>query len=340
MYVKMDSILISIGLEVEMSKNAHMMILSMIPAICIQSVNEMAKNLLVSQGIYRPFIYINLIIFAFFPFGGYYLIWKSGWGIAGFGIFKFIVEAINFIGIAILYKYRAHPETLVKESLREIFGTGFGKYTSNFFKILLGWYADYLGFECNTILLGILQNNDIMSAWVSYMNVSGMVYVIGSGMAMCMRTMTATMIGQNKMLEAKKFGKMCWLLCLVFSVSAGITLVSIPETVASIYTNLPAVSKILSPMIFYGGFVAVFLGMGACVATLLRVVGKSCFLSVLMGVDQVLIFDGLSAIFLYCWGLPAETVVLAFLVGYSISIVVGTTVVFLFDWSKIPRVEK
>merc|ERR1711981_1011091 len=191
------------------------MILSMIPAICIQSVNEMAKNLLVAQGIYKPFIWINLIIFAFFPFGGYFLIWKSGWGIAGFGIFKFIVESINFIGIALLYKYKAHPETLKRESLTDIFGSGFCRYACNFFKILLGWYADYLGFECNTILLGLLQNNNIMSAWVAFMNLAGIMYVIGSGMAMCMRTLTSVRLGENKMMEAKKYGKMCWCLCLV-----------------------------------------------------------------------------------------------------------------------------
>jgi Na+-driven multidrug efflux pump len=340
MYVKMDAILIGIGLEEEMSRNAHMMIMSMIPAICVQSLNEMAKNLLVAQGIYKPFIWINLIIFAFFPVGGYFLIWKSGWGIAGFGIFKFIVEAINFIGIAILFKYKAHPESLVKEPLSVIFGTGFGSYTCNFFKILLGWYADYLGFECNTILLGLLQDNDIMSAWVSFMNVSGIVYVIGSGMAMCMRTITALKIGQNKMLEAKKLGKMCWILTLCYSITVGVTLMCIPEKVSTIYTNLESVKVTLVPMIFYGGITAIMLGMGACVATLLRVIGKSCFLSVLMGVDQVLIFDGFSAWFLYGLGLPAYSVIFGFMIGYTISIVVGSSMVFWFNWEKIPRVDK
>jgi len=340
MYCKIDAILIAIGLEEQMSKNAHLMIMSMIPAIIIQSVNEMAKNLLVAQGIYKPFIYINLVIFAFFPFGGYYLIWKSGLGIAGFGIFKFIVESINFIGIAILYKTAAHPETLKKESLKDVYGSGFGRYACNFFKILLGWYADYLGFECNTILLGLLQNNNIMSAWVSFMNIVGIVYVIGSGMAMYMRTVTSTLVGQNKMLEAKKFAKMCWILCLCFSVTVGIIFFSIPDKISCIYTNLAAVKETLIPMIRIGGATSVMTGMGACVATLLRVTGKACQLSVLMGIDQVIIFDGLSALFLYYFHLPAYTVVYAFLTGYTISIVVGTTLIFTFDWARIPRVEK
>lgn len=312
----------------------------MIPAICIQSVNEMAKNLLVAQGIYRPFIYINLVIFAFFPLGGWLLIWKSGLGIVGFGIFKFIVESINFIGIAILYKYQAHPETLKKESLRDIYGSGFGRYACNFFKILLGWYADYLGFECNTILLGLMQNNDIMSAWVSFMNIAGIVYVVGSGCAMYMRTLTSTLVGKNKMLEARKYAKMCWLLCLCFSVTAGIIFGCIPEQISCIYTNLDSVKETLVPMIRIGALTTVMLGMGACVATLLRVTGKACQLSVLMGIDQVIIFDGLSALFLYYYGLPAYTVVWAFFTGYTISIVVGTTMIFMFDWNKIPRVEK
>lgn len=281
-----------------------------------------------------------MLIFAFFPFGGYFLIWKSGWGIMGFGIFKFIVESINFIGIACVYKYKAHPETLVKESLKDVFGTGFGRYACNFFKILLGWYADYLGFECNTILLGLLRNNDIMSAWVSFMNIAGIIYVIGSGMSMYMRTVTSLLIGQNKMMEAKKIAKMCWLLCLCFSVTAGIILFSIPEQISCIYTTLDSVKDTLIPMIRIGGVVTVWLGMGACVATLLRVTGKACQLSVLMGMDQVIIFDGLSALFLYYFNLPAYTVVWAFFTGYTISIFVGTSMIFLFDWNRIPRVEK
>ena len=340
MYIKMDSILIGIGLDEVMSRNAHSMILSMIPAIILQSVNEMTKNMLVAQGIYKPFIYINLIIFAFFPFGGYYLIWKSGWGILGFGIFKFIVELINFIGIGILYKTSAHPETLKRESLKDVFGTGFGSYACNFFKILMGWYADYLGFECNTILLGLKRDNDIMSGWVAFMNITGMMYVIGSGMAMCMRTETAVRLGNNKMLEAKKYAKMCWLCCMVFSIIAGTVLISIPDKIATIYTTLDSVKEVLIPMIRIGGVTTFMLGMGACVATLLRVIGKSCFLSVLMGIDQVLIFDGLSALFLYYYDLPAYTVVYAFLTGYTISIVVGTTMIFTYNWKKIPRVDK
>ena len=96
LYIRMDAILIGIGLEEEMSKNAHLMILSMIPAVIIQAVNEMAKNLLVAQGIYKPFLWINILIFILFPFGGYFLIWRSGMGILGFGIFKFLVVSLMF----------------------------------------------------------------------------------------------------------------------------------------------------------------------------------------------------------------------------------------------------
>jgi len=172
------------------------------------------------------------------------------------------------------------------------------------------------------------------------MNVSGIVYVIGSGMAMCMRTMTALKLGQGRMAEAKKIGQMCWCLTLMYSLCIGITLMSIPEKISTIYTNLESVKETLVPMIFWGGLCAIMLGMGACVATLLRVVGKSCFLSVLMGVDQVLIFDGLSALFLYGWGWPAYTVVFAFMTGYTISIVVGSLVIFLFNWERIPKIDK
>lgn len=336
----MDSILIGIGLDADMSRNAHSMILSMIPAIFLQSVNEMSKNLLIAQGIYKPFVYINLVVFAFFPIGGYYLIWKSGLGIMGFGIFKFMVESINFIGIALLYKYKAHKESLRRESLKEVLGNGFGRYTKNFFKILLGWYADYLGFETNTIFLGLIKNNHIMAAWVSIMNICGIGYVLGSGMAMYMRTITSTLIGQEKMLEAKKFGKMCWVLNFLYCVVHAILLITCASGVSNVYTNIDDVKIYLIPMIRLAGVVQIFCGMGATCATLLRVVGKACILSVINAVDQILIWDSISALGLYVWGMGPNVVMWGFICGYCLTIVIGTTVAFKFNWNRIPRVDK
>lgn len=103
MFIKMDSILIAIGLDKGLSVNATLMCQAMIPALILQSINEMIKNLLVSQGVYKPFLYVNLMTFIFFPIGGYYLIWKFGLGIIGFGIFKFLVECINFVGIVVSF---------------------------------------------------------------------------------------------------------------------------------------------------------------------------------------------------------------------------------------------
>ena len=84
----------------------------------------------------------------------------------------------------------------------------------------MGWYADYLGFEINTVLIGLLHDNNIMAAWVSIMNISQLGYVVGSGLANCMRTITSIKIGEMKNQEAKKYGKMCY----VLSISAGFVL--------------------------------------------------------------------------------------------------------------------
>ena len=340
MFVKTDLILIGIGLDETMSRNAHMMVQSMIPALILQACNEMTKNLLISQGIYKPFLYINLFIYAMLPIGGYCLIWKSGLGIAGFGIFKFLVELTNFIGIAILQKYKAHSESIKREPLSEIFNSSFCKYCSSYFKVLLGWYADYLGFEFNTILIGLLHDNHAMAAWVSIMNISGLGFVIGSGMSMCMRTICATKIGENKNQEAKKYGKMCYILIMAVAITFGTCLSVFASSFASIYTNIPEVQEYLIPMIRIDGFVIWFSGIGACVATLLRVAGKACILSMLMGFNNLIVFDGLSFLFLYYFKLGPVSVMYSFLIEYCISILVGSFIVFKFDWRKIPKANK
>jgi Na+-driven multidrug efflux pump len=121
LYFYIDRLLLAAGFEAEMTKQAHAMVVSLIPALFLQTINEMIRNYLMSQKVAKPFVWINLISFSFFPFGGYYIIYASGWGIAGFGLFKFIVETLNCIGLCWAMKRYGHEESLKRESIREVF---------------------------------------------------------------------------------------------------------------------------------------------------------------------------------------------------------------------------
>lgn len=171
-----------------------------------------------SQKVSKPFVWINLVAFVFFPFGGYYIIYWSGWGIAGFGLFKFIVETLNCIGLCIAMKKYGHPESLKRERLKDILeGKALKQYMIDFGKILAGWYASYFGLEVNTILIGLLKDDVAMACWVSYMNVFAIVWTIGAGLAISTRTDCGIALGDNNYLMARKYGFMGYILAFFYS---------------------------------------------------------------------------------------------------------------------------
>ena len=43
---------------------------------------------------------------------GYLFIWKSGYGLVGFGIMKVLIELINLIGLIRIVKMKADPRTI------------------------------------------------------------------------------------------------------------------------------------------------------------------------------------------------------------------------------------
>lgn len=171
-----------------------------------------------SQKVSKPFVWVNLVSFVFFPFGGYYIIYYSGWGIAGFGLFKFIVETLNCIGLCIVMKKYGHQESLKREKLKDIFEKkALCQYMKDFAKILAGWYASYFGLEVNTILIGLLKDDVAMACWVSYMNVFAIVWTVGAGLAISTRTDCGMALGDKNWLMARKYAFMGYILAFFYA---------------------------------------------------------------------------------------------------------------------------
>ena len=93
-------------------------------------------------------------------------------------------------------------------------------------------------------------------------------------------------------------------------------------------------------MIHVLAFVTCMTGCGPCIATLLRVTGNACSLSTIYAIDNILVFDGLSALFLFYFKFGPVSVVYAYLTGYTLSVLIGTFIIFRYDWRKIPKVDK
>jgi len=51
--------LLAAGFEENMVAQAHAMVVSILPALFFQTVNEMIRNYLMSQKVQKPFVWIN-----------------------------------------------------------------------------------------------------------------------------------------------------------------------------------------------------------------------------------------------------------------------------------------
>lgn len=333
LYFYIDRLLLAAGFEAEMTKQAHAMVVSLIPALFLQTINEMIRNYLMSQKVAKPFVWINLISFCFFPVGGYYIIYASGWGIAGFGLFKFIVESLNCIGLCWAMKRYGHEESLRRESIKEVFNPAEMKqYMKDFGKILAGWYASYFGLEVNTILCGMLADTVIMACWVSYMNVFAIVWTIGAGLAISTRTACGFALGQNNGLLAKKYALFGLLLSSVYSVIMGTLLICLNGPIAEMFTEVPEVITPLKWQIVLMGICTMFAGSGATGATMWRTIGKAGYYSYLMIVNQVIISTTISSFGLFYWNLGAAGTGYAFIVSWV------STYIFT-AWYMLKRVD-
>merc|ERR1711874_693167 len=311
LYYYMDKILLAAGFEASMVEQAHAMVVSILPALFFQTVNEMIRNYLMSQKVQKPFVWINLASFIFFPIGGYYIIYKSGWGIAGFGLFKLIVETISMIGLIIAMKIYGHPESLRRESLKLIFEKGATiQYMKDFGKILAGWYASYFGLEINTILVGLMKDTVAMACWVSYMNTFAIMWTIGSGLAITTRTQCGLSIGANKPMATRKMAFQGFIL---------------------------AVLSDLEYQCMLAGVLCFVAGSGPTGSTIFRVIDKAGLYSIVMIINQVFLSTTLSCLFLFYFKLGAAGIGYAFLASWGSTWII--TVIFMtrFDWKSLKK---
>jgi len=166
----------------------------------------MARNLLISVQVYKPFTYINIFTFCLFFPGGYFFIWYLNWGLVGFGVLKFVIEVINAIGLAIVLPRNLDKQFYNKENMTPIWDVKeICFYIKQFTKVVFGWYAYYAGSEFITFFIGIMHDTNLMAAWAAVFNLQTIVWVIGGGISNTIRSDVGINIGQRKSYVAKKY---------------------------------------------------------------------------------------------------------------------------------------
>ena len=86
----------------------------------------------------------------------------------GFGVLKFCLECVNFIGLIIISKMNLDQEILKLESLSDILDfPAFWGHVKLFSQIAVGWYTGYVGLELVTVMVGLTGDINLIGAWVA-----------------------------------------------------------------------------------------------------------------------------------------------------------------------------
>lgn len=340
-YANIDTILLGVGFEPEMTRQAHAMICAMIPALFLQTFNEMFRNYLMSQKVSKPFLWINLASFAVFPFGGYYFIYASGWGVVGFGLLKFVVEFVSLMGLIVTMKFLGHPESLKREPLLEIFNLkDYCQYLRDFGKILMGWYASYFGMEVNTILCGLLKDTIAMNCWVAYMNMFAIIWTIGCGLALTTRTECGTLIGENKPLTARKYAFCGWILANFYAVIAGILVLVLHRDIAYMFTEVPEVLDQMGYQIILLGILTFLIGSGPIWSSVFRIINRSGLYSMILISNQCILSTVLTCILMLYFKLGAPSIGYSYLCGWVSTFTMTLVYAVRFDWSSLKQKQQ
>ena len=254
--------------------------------------------------------------------------------VLGYGIIKLILEFINMISLAAIYWKYGHPKVKHFEHFREIL-TGFGNQLKTYLIILIGWYGEYIGFELNTILLGFLHDDYLMASWVSVQNVSCITWCIGFGMANTTRTITGHYIGDRKIQKARLYSRYCQLLSFTVSLIMFIVIITCRYSICYIFTKVPQVEKYLLYMLIFSAFNAIPEIMMGINGTLMRIIGKAGLASIINTIDQIILWDGCTAIFIYVSRISGTSVMYGAIISIYITFILNIYIQARFDWNTI-----
>lgn len=156
----------------------------------------------------KIFLMIDVIELGGTAFFGWLLVWHFEYGVIGIGIARFIVILISAVVCIVAWKMQGMKESFKKEeTFAEIYlSKGFWEFSKFFLKNTAPGYGEYLGYEAITIMIGIIGDEEVLTAWVSFQSIVACVYLLGMGFADITRSFVGFQIGKRNLKFAKKLG--------------------------------------------------------------------------------------------------------------------------------------
>lgn len=256
-------------------------------------------------------------------------------GIYLFPICKMIIEVINLLTNLWVFLFRIEKESLQCIAPKNIFTSDLKAFLWVGLKIMSALYAEFLGFEANTYLAAITQDQDQISAFVSWVNITGMIYAFGLGFGNVARTSVSNYVGGGKHVQAKHSSHFFIAMSAFLGVVLMIVLPLNAGSIASVYSPLEPIKAWIRPVLYIYAVGALFEMINGTQNTILRVGGKT---SQVVGIVISTFLGLLVAVSLVC-AFALDMGDCGLVLGFDAAVIVANAIFFFMikrlDWSKV-----
>ena len=154
-------------------------------------------------------------------------------------------------------------------------------------KILIAIYTEFIGYELNIYMAALTHDENQISAFVSFINITGFPSIIGLGFGNISRRVLSNYVGEKKYIQAKNVQLFYLFLTTIVGIIFMILFISSSGTISKIYSDTEKIDFWLRNMIriFSIGAVAEF--MTGILKTTLRVANRTGTVAVIVSMTYV-----------------------------------------------------
>lgn len=268
-----DSILLSLGLDAEISLNAGIYLRNAIPSIIGSFLFNTTRFFLISQNIFNV---QSVILGALVPlhiFWCYLFVDVFGMPVAGAALAKSVTDVIAIILLILYVKYAGVcKESWIpwtKECLE-----GWGSHFKQTLMLGANTYFEWIAYEISMFIVGAMNDPYVMGAHGVAVNFTSAMFYIPLGTSVSMQALIGNAVGEGSTYKAQKIVVAGSGLNLVFTLFNAFTMIFFNRQISIFFISDQTSRLILEKILIIYGLASIPDSYANCLGGVLRVVGK------------------------------------------------------------------
>ena len=305
------------------------LLIFMLPAKLIDNYSNMFKGLLISQKIFWPFQYINLVSVVVFSGSNYLLMMVYRFGLKGF-IAAYSIKVTLELTMILFFLYKLSDKQLFFWPNLPRALTGYLAEFKFAMYISLSVYGEWVSVELNHIIVAIPGSLSQITAYGLCINTISYIYYIILGQVSYFRIMASIEIGKGDVIGMKHVLAKCITYGLVVMVALSIIVLLFAGRIAELYIKDPETIVLFSHAFRIYGLILFTEFLGAMMNNVIKLIRKEELQFYLGGFFFPASMFIFAFVFGYLCGLELVGVMLSYLVTTIIYTLVLVKVYFIY----------